>query len=119
MQVLTLFSQIYENFISIFEARLDQVRLASLLALVGNTLRNPQESLTFFERVLTARARLGAEAALCLDMDVIMAKIKLGNLSEIKFQLDESKEVLSTIRSTESVAFSKFYRASAEYRKVS
>jgi hypothetical protein len=110
--------KLYERFISTFEARLDQVKLATLLSLVGGTIKNDTESLTFFDKILSNRERLGLEASLCLDMDVVIVKTRLNLLSDLKTKLEEAKECLQTIQSSESVAYSKYYRAVAGFRKV-
>lgn len=87
--------------------------------MISNTFDSDQEALNFLNNRLEARERLGVEAALCLDMDVVMVKVRLGAVDELKGALESAKDTLGTIRSSDSVAFSKFYRASAEFRKVS
>ena len=44
--------------------------------------------------------------------------MKLGKLDPAKSSLEVAKEQIPSINSTEAVAFSKFYMATAEYRKV-
>lgn len=110
--------ELYEGFIANFETRLDQVRLVSLLSSIGNTLNNDANALAFFQKSLQDRKRLGEEASLCLDMDVVITKIKLGMLDEVKDKLEEAKNLLGTLKSTESIAFSKVYLATLEYRKL-
>jgi hypothetical protein len=79
---------------------------------------DPSEGIQFFERALTNRTRLGAEASLCVELDVVMLKLQIGLLDEAKNDLEAAKEVLDGISSSESVVFSKFYLASAEFHKV-
>ena len=55
---------------------------------------------------------------MCLDMDCVRVKLQLGDTASAKALLESSKEQLASIKSSESVAFSKFYRATADYRKV-
>lgn len=111
------FFRLYESFIAPIEARLSQVKLAGLVALVYRTL-SPQNAIEFVTKVLSARTRLGAEAALCLDMDMVILKLKVGEVEAAKELLDGAKQVVNTLHSAEAVIFSKYYRATAEYRKV-
>ena len=108
----------YKEFISKFEARLSQIKLSQIVSIAGHSIADPEEGIVFFTQVLNSRARLGPEASLCLDMDVILMKLKAGLVVEAKAMLDDAQKVLSGINSSESYAFSKFYKSSAEYRKV-
>ena len=128
--------QLYEHFIAKFESRLNQVKLAGLLSTISKSLAgeyhilveyfccerfglpDPTLGIQFLERTLTNRARLGVEASLCIELDIVMFKLQLGLLDEAKNGLEAAKEVLNGVSSTESIVFSKFYKASAEYRKV-
>jgi hypothetical protein len=88
------------------------------VSIVGKSYPEPSQAIEFFEKVLLSRQRLGSEASICIDMDIVSAKLKLGLNSEAKQLLEEAKEKLSTINSSETVVFSKFYGVTAEYRKV-
>lgn len=112
------FTQLYSSFLSSVEARLNQVKLATLVSLIGNTLNNLETALEFYKKVLTARSRLGPEASMCLDMESVIINMKLGKLDLAKAGLDTAKDNLSSIKPTESVVFSKFYLATSEYRKL-
>ena len=110
--------QLYAEFISKFEGRLSQIRLAMLVSMIAHLYSDPNAALAFLEKALTARNRLGAEAALCLDMDVVVVRLKLGQSKEAKEALEGAKKTISGMISTEPVVFSRFYMATAEYRKV-
>lgn len=112
------FLKLYENFITTCEARLNQVKLANLAYLVAKTLHDPAVALAFYEKVLVARGRLGTEATMCLEMDVVMIKVKCGDVDVAKDMLNTAKKQLPTIKSSDSVAFSKFYKATSEHKKV-
>jgi len=51
-------------------------------------------------------------------MDVVTLKLQLGDVEAAKVLLETAKEQLAGIKPSESVIFSKFYRAQSEYRKV-
>ena len=55
---------------------------------------------------------------MCLDMEIVILYLKMGKLDLAKAGLDTAKEQIPSIKSSEAVVFSKFYLASAEYRKV-
>ena len=110
--------QLYDEFISKFEAKLSPIPLAQIASVVGLSISNPTEGLLFFGRVLSSRAKLGVEASLCLDMDIVLVNLKAGEVSEAKVLLDEAQKVLCTISTSESFVFSKYFKSSCEYRKV-
>jgi hypothetical protein len=108
----------YFEFITKFEARLSPIKFSQIISIAGHSIVDPSEGVAFFSRVLAARSRLGQEASLCLDMDVVLMKLKANLLTEAKDLLEEAQKILVGINSSESYAFSKFYKSSAEYRKV-
>lgn len=89
-----------------------------MVSLVSKKLNDPSLALQFLSKVLVSRKRLGTEAALCLDMDVLITKLHLGDTAAARSMMEAAKEQLSTIKSTESYIFSKYYKAATEYRKV-
>lgn len=112
------FVELYDEFIANFEARLNPIRLAQIASIVGHSIPNAMEGLLFFNRMLTSRERMGIEASLCLEMDVVLMKLKIGEVAEARTGLDEGLKVLDSISTSESFVFSKFYKSSYEYRKI-
>lgn len=110
--------ELYAHFISKIEPRLSQVRLAQLVSIIGHSLPDPQRALDFFKTVLVNKARLGDEATFCLEMDIVQIHLKLGAMEDAASLLEEAKGRMSSINSTETIIFSKFYRSTTEYRKV-
>lgn len=110
--------EMYTKFISHFEARLSQVRLVLLVSMIGHSFDEPERSLELFNSVLKSRTRLGIEASLCIDMDITLINIRVGNLDMAKVALEEAKEKILSFSSSETAPFSKFYKASAAYRKA-
>jgi hypothetical protein len=89
-----------------------------LVSMIANLFTEPAKGLEFLEKVLLARNRLGAEASLCLDMDVVIVKLKMGNTKDAKEALETAKVAVQSMNVSEPVVFSRYYMASAEYRKV-
>ena len=110
--------QLYNGFIASFEARLNQVKLAGLVSLISHTL-SPKNSIEFVGKVLTSRDRLGKEASLCLDLELVILKLKVGEIEAANELLESVKDSVAKINSSESVIFSRYYKATAEYKKVS
>ena len=109
--------QWYKEFLSKFESRISQLRLAIIIGRIAETLPAP---VPFISAILTAsRARLGPVAATCLDIDVILATLKLGQTTEAKKALDEIHAIVTQISTTENAVYSKYHRAWFELRKVS
>lgn len=111
----------YTEFISKFEGKLSQIRVALLASMVGRLHTKPEDAISFLQKVLLARNRLGTEAALCLDMDIVVLKLKAGvpmAAKEAKEALADAKEKTSSMQITDPIVFSRFFKATAEYRKV-
>lgn len=125
------FFELYKNFISKFESKLSQLRVASLVSQVGYSFRDPSRAVDFFNSVLENRNRLGEEAAACIDSDIAVMYVKLGATEDARKLLDTIEEKLSgsknavledvdSYRDTsagEALVFSRVYKATAEYRK--
>ena len=88
------------------------------MSTIGHGFGDASKAREFFLKVLTARERLGKEAALCIDMDVVLSNIQLGSSADAKILLDSSKDTLAKISTTETVVYSSFYYALAEFYKV-
>lgn len=92
-----------------------------LASMVARLHVKPEEAIQFLQKVLMARIRLGTEAALCLDMDVVILKLKSGapqGTKEAKEALADAKEKTSSMLITDPIVFSRFFKATTEYRKV-
>ena len=113
------FRRLYTEFISKFDSRLSQVRLALIISTIGLSFADSSESLELFQHALKSHTKLGPEATLCLEMDKVLVLLKLGQIDLAKELLEVAKSTLASLASSETVVFSKFYKATAEYRKVS
>lgn len=114
----TNFRRLYTDFITKFDSRLNQVRLALIVSTIGHSYADASEALELYQNALKAHTKLGLDATMCLEMDVVMMQVKLGDVGKANELLEKGKMSLATLSSTETVVFSKFYMAMAEYRKV-
>lgn len=65
-----------QNFISKFEVKMNQLRFAVVATMLAAQSGSPPAAREFLTKVLEKRERLGAEAALYLDMEVVLVKLK-------------------------------------------
>lgn len=80
---------------------------------------DPISIIAFFEAFLLPSSKFGIDASICLEMDIVLAKIRAGAfLNEVKNILESTFNKIQTNSVKEPVVLSKFYKASAEYRKV-
>jgi hypothetical protein len=109
---------LYQGFISPVAAKLSQLRLAQIVSIIAYTFEDPSRSVDFLTKILENRTRLGPEASLCLDSDIIVMNLRLGLVEESRLSLDDAKEKLQASNTSEAIVFSKYYKAVTEYRKV-
>lgn len=109
----------YTGFIASIAGRLSQLRLAQIVSIISNSFNDPSRSVDFLTTILESRTRLGPEASLCLDSDIIVMKIRMELIEEARQLLEDAKGKLQASNTTEAVVFSKYYKAVTEYRKVS
>lgn len=110
--------QLYFQFIKKFEARLSQMCLARLVSRIGHLSFAPNDAISFFIDILQNRERLGVEASMYLDIDVVEMQLKLGQLAVAKNFIDDTKEKMQQLNLAEASVFSKFYKVLSEYHKV-
>ena len=80
---------------------------------------DPVNVISFFETFLLPSRKFGDNASICLEMDVVLAKLRTGTfLNEVKSILESTFNEIQSSSAKEPVVLSKFYKASAEYRKV-
>ena len=65
-----------QNFVSKFEAKMNQLRLAVAASYVAKAAANPESALAFLSKLAEKRERLGVEAALFVDMEIVLLKLK-------------------------------------------
>jgi 26S proteasome regulatory subunit N9 len=110
---------LYENFISKFEAKLNPLRLAAVAAAVAKALLPDVDAArTFLQQLAEKRERLGPEAALFIDMEIVMLKLRQGDMTEVEATLKAAKNVLEGLAGADAIVYSSYYKAASEYHKV-
>lgn len=88
-----------------------------MVSLVARTLTDAP-AIEFITKVLESRERLGNEASMCLDMDLVTLKLRVGDVAGAKEMVESAKTQLPLVKATESVVFSKYYKALTEFKKI-
>lgn len=94
------------------------MKLAVIVSLIGRSLPNITDSMTLYETVLSNRNNMDSDAVLCIDMDIVLLHIQASDLDKAKAKLEEYETLIKGKKTSESVAFSKYFRSLAEYKKV-
>lgn len=71
-----------------------------------------------FQRALTNREKMEPDAVLCLEMDIVLLLLQTSEIEKAKAKLEEYQSTIDSKKTSEAVAFSKYFRALAEYKKV-
>jgi len=97
---------------------MNQVTFVQIISEIGKSFHDPSSAIKFYNEILAGKNKLGQEASVCLEMDIVLETLEMNQPDQAKNILATCKEKLSSISSSETVVFSKFYQANAEYRKV-
>jgi hypothetical protein len=65
-----------QGFLSKFEGKINQLRFAVAVGLIAKSLGSADEAQAFYESIQAKKERLGPEASLYLDTEVILLKLK-------------------------------------------
>jgi 26S proteasome regulatory subunit N9 len=110
--------ELYNQFLSLVSARMNPVKLAVIVSLIGRGLSNPVDAMELYQSVLSNRNNMDTDAVLCLDMDIVLLLIQTSELDKARQKLEEYEPVINGKKTSESVAFSKYFRSLAEYKKI-
>jgi 26S proteasome regulatory subunit N9 len=86
--------------------------------MIGYSSFAPAEAVGFFASVLRSRDRLGVEASLCLDIDVMHMKLLVGERQEVKHYIEDHRDEVQKGSYEEATVCSKFFKLTMEYHKI-
>mmetsp|Transcript_15466 Transcript_15466/g.19791 ORF Transcript_15466/g.19791 Transcript_15466/m.19791 type:complete len:381 (-) Transcript_15466:184-1326(-) len=109
---------LYEEFITKFEAKLNQLQFARIIVGITRKISDPDTRISLMEKILEKRARLGADAALLLEMETTLLRIQKGEVAEVRDTLEQGKETLDGLLAAETIVHASVYRAASEYHKA-
>mmetsp|Transcript_10878 Transcript_10878/g.37897 ORF Transcript_10878/g.37897 Transcript_10878/m.37897 type:complete len:382 (-) Transcript_10878:445-1590(-) len=112
--------QLYELFVSEFEARIDQLFLARIVVAAARQYPtgDVEAAVAFLGRFLEKRERLGDAAYLVTLMGVANLRLAAGDHAACKTLLHEGKEINDALDGAEPIVYASFHRTSAEYHRV-
>lgn len=113
------FSQLYENFIVNFDTKLNQLKLAQLIGLVGRKYP-PEQAAEFFDKLIKEKEeKLGLEATLFLKLERASVLLSTRSFDDVKVILKECAPQVETLTGTqETSVHSSFYSVNTEFHKL-
>jgi len=111
--------ELYSNFISQFDSRINQLKFTTIIALLGHELQDVSLETSLYDEILTKSNWLGEEAKFCLEMDIVIRHLKESDLLSAKNRLNKFEDYVKKENISDAVVFSKYYKALMEYQKLS
>ncbi|NXJ99103.1 PSD13 ATPase, partial [Corythaixoides concolor] len=105
--------QLYENFISEFEHRVNPLSLVEIILHVVRQMTDPSVALTFLEKT-REKVKSSDEAVILCKTAIGALKLNVGDLQVTKETIEEVEEMLNNLPGVTSV-HSRFYDLSSKY----
>lgn len=114
----TALVSLYEEFVSEFEKRINQLELAKTVVDASRTLQDTGAAVAFLEKFLAKLAEDESEAQAYTLVEIAVLKIRLGD-SETALELTEKAHTLvEDIQGTDSDVSANYYKALALYHQA-
>ncbi len=124
--------ELYNDFVSQFENKISAIKLVKIVSLIGENIRDGQEALALYNKLLNStKTKLDDEAKLSLEMEIVIMKLivistqishgspdREADRESIALVLEHYEKIVNTLKSSEPLVFSKFYRARSMYKKI-
>ncbi|XP_044539879.1 26S proteasome non-ATPase regulatory subunit 13, partial [Gracilinanus agilis] len=110
---LSFLSQLYENFISEFEHRVNPLSLVEIILHVVRQMTDPNVALTFLEKT-REKVKSSDEAVILCKTAIGALKLNIGDLQVTKETIEDVEEMLNNLPGVTSV-HSRFYDLSSKY----
>lgn len=114
--------QLYQHFISDFESRINQLKLAHFAVIVSRQYKDKDSAINFMENVIEkleqgASAHTVNEPAMYCRMQIAAIKLQTGDHKGCKILLDEAKQSLEGITDVDTSVHSSVHWVSSQYHK--
>ncbi|KAJ1554310.1 26S proteasome regulatory subunit [Nowakowskiella sp. JEL0078] len=111
---------LYENFISDFVKKLNQLSLVQFAVRASRQFKEPQDSLAFLDKLAESLANTEdtEEAYVLASMEAAHYNLLTGNVENCKKKIDECAKILEKLPQTEPIINASFYRVSANFYKA-
>lgn len=114
--------QLYNNFITDFETKINLLKLAHFAVIASRQYPDKDAAITFLEGVITklreTRESRINEPILYVKMQIAAINLEKGNQKECKNLLDEGKTTLDSMTDVDPTVHASFYWISSQYHKA-
>ncbi|PKI38394.1 hypothetical protein CRG98_041220 [Punica granatum] len=114
-------SQLYHNFITDFETKINLLKLAQFAVVVSRQYSEKKAAVTYLEgvieKLLSTKEQRIEEPILCIKMQIAMFKLD-EDRKECKKLLEEGKSTLDSMTDIDPSVYASYYWVSSQYHKV-
>ncbi|KAL3619156.1 26S proteasome non-ATPase regulatory subunit 13 A [Castilleja foliolosa] len=113
--------QLYQNFISDFETKINLLKLAQFSVVVSRQYSDKEAAINYLEGVIeklrnTRESRI-EEPILYIKMQIATCKLEQGDKKESKNLLEEGKSALDSMTDIDPSVYASYYWVSSQYHK--
>lgn len=110
--------ELYQNFISDFEKKLNQLRLAQMIITISRQFKDPAPTIDFLNQAANKLKESHPQAYVLAYTALGTVYLHEQNLDEVKLILAESKKILDGLTGIDSSVSSCYYLLAAQYDKI-
>jgi 26S proteasome regulatory subunit N9 len=113
--------QLYNNFISDFETKINLLKLAHFAVIVSHQYTDKDSAINYLEGVIRKLRETGElrieEPVLYVKMQIVALHLEKGNQKDCKKLLEEGKSTLDSMTDVDPSVHASFYWISSQYHK--
>ncbi|XP_042022534.1 26S proteasome non-ATPase regulatory subunit 13 homolog A-like [Salvia splendens] len=114
--------QLYQNFITDFETKINLLKLAHFAVIVSRRYSEKDAAISYLEGVIeklrtTSKVRI-EEPILYVNMQIGLFKLEVGDQKECKKLLEEGKSTLDSMTDIDPSVYASYYWISSQYHKA-
>ncbi|KAL5538954.1 hypothetical protein UlMin_042993 [Ulmus minor] len=114
--------QLYHNFITDFETKINLLKLAHFAVIVSRQYPEKEAAISYLEGVIeklrVTREQRIEEPILYIKMQIAVFKLEQGDQKECKKLLDDGKSTLDSMTDIDPSVYANYYWVSSQYYKV-
>uniref|UniRef100_A0A8C5DSL1 26S proteasome non-ATPase regulatory subunit 13 n=1 Tax=Gouania willdenowi TaxID=441366 RepID=A0A8C5DSL1_GOUWI len=108
--------QLYDNFLSDFEHRINPLSLVEIILYVARQMTDPKDAITFLEKT-KEKVKSSEEAVILCKTSIGNLKLEINDLPATKKIIEEVEEILNNLPGVTSV-HGRFYDLSSRYYRI-
>lgn len=113
--------QLYHNFISDFETKINLLKLAHFAVIVSKQYKEKDTAVSYLEGVIeklrTTKEQHIEEPILYIKMQLAIFKLEQGDQKECKKLLEDGKSTLDSMTDIDPTVYANYYWVSSQYHK--